>query len=43
MTSRHPVQVGYTPLFTRFLKHLTKKYRNVWRDLQSLAGNLFQN
>jgi mRNA-degrading endonuclease RelE of RelBE toxin-antitoxin system len=40
MTSRDPVQVGYTPLFTRFLKHLTKKYRNVWRDLQSLIERL---
>ena len=35
-----PVRVDFTPLFVRFLKHLTKKYRNVRDDLEPLLDVL---
>ena len=38
--SNLPVQVEYTALFIRFLKHVAKKYRNVRDDLQPLIDRL---
>jgi len=35
-----PIQVGYTPLFIRFLKHIAKKYRQVRSDLEPLIDEL---
>ena len=38
--NKPPIQVGYTPLFVRFLKHIAKKYRHVRDDLQPLLDKL---
>ena len=38
--NKPPVQVDFTPLFLRFLKHVAKKYRNVRDDLQPLIDEL---
>jgi mRNA-degrading endonuclease RelE of RelBE toxin-antitoxin system len=34
------VQIDFTPLFIRFLKHVAKKYRSVRDDLQPLIDDL---
>jgi hypothetical protein len=38
--NKPPVQVDFTPLFIRFLKHVAKKYRSVRDDLQPLIDDL---
>ncbi len=39
-TDQPPIQVEFTPLFVRFLQHLTKKNRSVQADLQPLIDQL---
>jgi mRNA-degrading endonuclease RelE of RelBE toxin-antitoxin system len=40
MNDELPIQIEFTPLFVRFLKHLAKKFRHVRNDLEPLLDQL---